>query len=96
MGEKPNPSFTYQARLFYHELRYVKTLLMAQVQILVGDLHRSHLGSYDVIRGHHQVLADNSRLKRATDMSVVSLCLYRHDASTDIQLEPNGSTFDLR
>ena len=51
MGEKPNPSFTHQARLFYHELRYVRVMLMIQVQILVADLHRGYLGSYDVIRG---------------------------------------------
>ena len=71
MGEKQNPSFKHQARLFYHELSYIWVLLMIQVQILVGDLHRGHLGSYDIIRGHQQVLANNSRLKRATGMGVV-------------------------
>ena len=45
MGEKRNPSPTHQARLFYHELSYVRVLLIIQVQILIGDLHR-------VIRGH--------------------------------------------
>ena len=69
---------------------------MIQVQILVGDLHRGPLGSYDVIRGHQQVLANNSRLKRARDMGVVSLCLYCRDASTDMQHDLFGSTFDLR
>ena len=76
MGEKPNPSFTHQDQLFYHELSYVRVLLMTQVQILVGDLDRGYLGSYDVIRNSQQILANNSRLKRATGMGVVPLCLY--------------------
>ena len=63
MGENPNPSFTHHVRLFYHELSYVRALLMIQVQLLVDDLHRGHLGSYDVIQGHQQVLTNNSRLK---------------------------------
>ena len=32
IGEKPNPCFTHQARLFYHELSYARVLLMIQVQ----------------------------------------------------------------
>ena len=36
---------------------------MIQVQSLVSDLHKSHLGSDDVIQGHHQVFANNSRSK---------------------------------
>ena len=47
---------------------------MIQVRILVGDLHKDHLGSHDVIRCHQQVFANNSRLKRAIDMGLVSLC----------------------
>ena len=47
---------------------------MIQVQILVGAVHKCHLGSDDVIQGHQQVFAANSLLKRATDMGVVSLC----------------------
>ena len=96
MGEKPNSSYTHQARLFYDKLSYVRLLLMIQVKILVGNLHRGHLGSYDVIRGHQQGFANNSRLKRARDMGLVSLCLYCHDASTDMQYDLRGSTFDLR
>ena len=96
MGRKSNPSFTHQARQFYHELSNVRLLLMIQVQILVDDLHRGHLGSYDVIRDYQQVFANNWRLKRATGMDVVSLCWYCHDASTDTQHELFGSTFDLR
>ena len=69
---------------------------MIQVQILVGDLHRGRLGSYAVIRGQQQVLANNSRLKRAREMGVVSLCLYCYDASTNIQHDLFGSAFDLR
>ena len=69
---------------------------MIQVQILIGDLHRGHLGSYDVILDHQQALANNSRLKRAGDMGVVSLCLYCHDASIDMQHDLFESAFDLR
>ena len=43
---------------------------MIQVQILVGDLHKGHIGSDDVIRSHQQVFANNSRLKIATAMGV--------------------------
>ena len=57
---------------FYHELSYVRLLLMIQVQLLVSDLHRGHMGSYDVIRGHQPVLANALRLKRARDIGVVS------------------------
>ena len=69
---------------------------MIQVQILVGDLHRDHLGSYDVIRGYQQILANNSRLKRARDVGIASLCLYCQDASIDMQHDLFGSAFDLR
>ena len=58
---------------------------MIQVQILDGDLYRGHLGSYDIIRGHQQVWANNSRSKRARDMAMVSLCLYCHVASIAMQ-----------
>ena len=95
MGEKPNPSFTDQAPLFYHELSYVRLLLMMQVQISVGALHRDRLGSYGLTRGHQQVWANNSRLKRARDIGVVSLCLYFHDESTDMHYDLFGSTFEL-
>ena len=97
MGEKKtDPSFTHQGRLFYNELNYARLVLMIQVQILIGDLHRGHLGSYDVILDHQQALANNSRLKRAGDMGVVSLCLYCHDASIDMQHDLFESAFDLR
>ena len=62
MGEKPNPSLMPQSQLFYPESSYARLFFMIQVQIMVGDLHTGHLGSYDVIRGHQQVLANNSRL----------------------------------
>ena len=80
---------------FYNELSYVQLLLMIQIQILVSDLHRVHLGSYDVFWGQ-QVLANNSRLKRARDMGAFSLCLYCHDASIDMPHDLFGSAFDLR
>ena len=48
MGEKPNPSHTHQVRLFYHELSYIRLLLMIQLQILVGVLDIGHLGSPEV------------------------------------------------
>ena len=46
-----------------------------------------------VNRGHQQV--HSSRLKRATDMGVVSLCLSCRDASTDMQHDLFRSTCDL-
>ena len=67
---------------------------MIQVQILVGDLHKGHLGSDDVIRGHQQVFANNSRLKRATDLGMVSLCSSCQDASPDMQHDLLRSTCD--
>ena len=70
-------------------------MLMIQVQILVGDPHKGHLGSDDVIRGHEQVFADNSRLERATDMGVVSLCSSCQDASSDMQHGLLGPACDL-
>ena len=90
MRENPKHSFTHQSQLFYHELSYVRVLLIIQVHILVCDLDRGHLGSYDVIRSHQQVLANNSRLKRATGMGVVSLWLYCHNESTDMSMSYLG------
>ena len=58
-------------------------------------IFRGHLGSCDVIRGANRFLANNSRLKRARDKGLVSMWLYCHDASTDIQHDLFGSTFDL-
>ena len=68
---------------------------MIGVHILVSNLFRGHLGSCDVIRGANRFLANNSRLKRARDKGLVSMWLYCHDASTDIQHDLFGSTFDL-
>ena len=68
---------------------------MIQVQILVGDFHIGYLGSDDVIRGRQQIFANNSRLKRAKDTSVVSLCSSCQDASNDMQHDLLGSTCDL-
>ena len=48
-----------------------------------------------VNRGHQQVLANSSRLKRATDISVVSLCLSCRDASTDMEHDLFRSRCDL-
>ena len=95
MGEKKT-SFIHHGRLFYNELNYARLVLMIQVQILIGDLHRGHLGSYDVILDHQQALANNLRLKRAGDMGVVSLFLCCHDASIDMQHDLFESAFDLR
>ena len=91
MREKPNHLYTRQVRLFYHELGYIRLLLMTQVQSLAGDLHRDHLDQPK----SPTIFANNSRLKRATDMGVVSLCLYGQDASTDLQYDLLGSTCDL-
>ena len=46
-------------------------------------------------RGHQRVFAYSSRLKRATDMDMVPLCLSRRDASTDMQHDLLKSTCDL-
>ena len=48
-----------------------------------------------VDRGHQQVFANDSRLNRATDIGVVSLCLSCRDASTDVQHDLPRSTCDL-
>ena len=48
MGEKLNPSYKHQTQSLYHQLSYIRLLLMIQVQILVGDLHRGHLWSTEV------------------------------------------------
>ena len=68
---------------------------MIQVQILVGDLYKGHLGSGDIIRVHKQVFANNSRMKRTTDTGMVSLCSSCQDASPDMQHNLLGSTSDL-
>ena len=68
---------------------------MIGVQISVSDLFRRHLRSCGVSRGTNRFLANNSRLKRARDKGLVSMWLYCHDASTDIQHDLFGSTFDL-
>ena len=48
-----------------------------------------------VNRGHQQVFVNSSRLRRSTDMGVVSLCLSRQDASTDMQHDLLRSACDL-
>ena len=58
---------------------------MMYVQILVGDLYKGHLGSDDAIRGHQQVFANNSRMERATDGGMLSLCSSCQHASPDMQ-----------
>ena len=73
---------------------------MIQIQILVSDLQKGHLGSDNIIRGHQRVFANNSLLKRATDwklyahwkvhnettdMGMVSLCSSCQNASHDMQ-----------
>ena len=62
--------------------------MMTQGQVLTSDPTKVVWGH----RGHQQVLADNLRLRRARDMKVVSMCLSRQCASTDMQL---GSSRDL-
>ena len=62
--------------------------MMTQGQVLTSDPAKVVWGH----RGHQQVFADNLRLGRARDMKVVSMCLSRQYASTDMQL---GSSRDL-
>ena len=68
---------------------------MIQPQMLVDDLHKGHLRSDDVIRVRQQVFANKSRLKRATDMGVISSSLCCQDASPDMQHDVLGSTCDI-
>ena len=42
---KTVPFYTHQMQLLYYELRYIKLLLVIQVQILIGDLHSGDLES---------------------------------------------------
>ena len=44
VGEKPNRSYTHQIGLVYHEGRYPTPLLMTQLQILIDNIHKGHLG----------------------------------------------------
>ena len=62
--------------------------MMTQGQVLTSDPSKVVWGH----RGHQQIFADNLRLRRARDMKVVSVCLSRQYASTDMQL---GSRRDL-
>ena len=62
--------------------------MMTQGQVLTSDPAKVVWGH----RGHQQVFADNLRLRRARDIEVVSMCLSRQYASTDMQL---GSSRDL-
>ena len=91
MGEKP--FYAHLIRLFYHGLSCNRLLLMIPVQILVGDLHRGPLGSTEVT---NIFFPNNSRLKRATAMGVVLLCLSYQDASTDMQHDLLRPTCDLK
>ena len=56
--------------------------MMTQGQVLTTDPAKVVWGH----QGHQQVFADNLRLRRARDMKVVSMCLSRQYASTDMQL----------
>ena len=62
--------------------------MMTQGQVLTSDPAKVVWGHW----GHKQVFADNLRLRRARDMKVVSMCLSRQYASTDMQF---GSSRDL-
>ena len=62
--------------------------MMTQGQVFTSDPAKVVWGH----RGHQQVFADNLRLRRARDMKVVSMCLSRQYASTDMQF---GSSRDL-
>ena len=61
-------------------MSYVRLLFMIQVQILFGDFHIGHLRSDDVIRGHQQVFANNSRLKRANGHGLIVFVMSRYIA----------------
>ena len=65
--------------------------MMTQGQVLTSDPAKVVWG----LRGHQQVFADNLRLRRARVMKVVSMCLSRQYASTDMQLGSHRG-LDLR
>ena len=69
---------------------------MIQVKSLVGDLHKGHLMSDDVIQGHQQIFANNSRLEIATDVAQVSLSSSCQDTSPDSQHDLLGSTCNAK
>ena len=63
MGERPNPSSMHQVWLFYHELSYIRLLLIFQVQILVGDPHRGNLGSPEITNRFLLIAHDRRELQ---------------------------------
>ena len=79
---------------------------MIEVQILVGDVQKGHLGSDNVIRGHQHIFANNSRWKELQTWAwfhcvrLVKMhrlicnmfCLGQHVTSSDLDL---WSSFDL-
>ena len=69
----------------------IRPFMMNQGQVLTSDPAKVVWGH----RGHQQVFADNLRLRRARDMKVVSMCLSRQYASTDMQLA-SSRDLDLR
>ena len=66
--------------------------MMTQGQVFTRDPAKIVWGH----RGHQQVFADNLRLRRVRDMKVVSMCLYRQYASTDMQLLGSRRDLDMR
>ena len=65
---------------------------MLQAQILIGDPHEGNPGSAEV---NKDFFANNWRLKRVGDTGVVSLCLSRHEASTECNSDLLGSPREL-
>ena len=88
MGEILKSFPTHQQGVIISGSCALKPFMMTQGQVLTSDPAKVVWGH----RGHQQVFADNLRLRRARDMKVVSMCLSRQYASTDMQL---GSSRDL-
>ena len=88
MGEKLKSFPTHQKGVILSGSRALRPFMMTQGQVLTSGPSKVVWGH----RGHQQIFADNLRLRRARDMKVVSVCLSRQYASTDMQL---GSRRDL-
>ena len=88
----------HQTQLFYPEWSNTRPLLMIQLQILVGGLHRGNPVSPEVTKFF---FANNTRLKRSTkELGLVSLYLSFHETltntqSTNMQHDLLGTTCDL-
>ena len=76
--------------------------LMKKKKTIPSHTHqiRSIYPEWRMVTGAHHlrsptIFANNLRLKKARDVKVIPLCLSRHSASTDMQLDLLGSSCDI-